>query len=185
MSIKMQMTAQGANITAQVNAMHKGAPKAMTTAINRGLDTGRAKLAKGVSSRYNIKSSDVKKTAKLKKAKANRLVGEMEVKGRRIKLIQFKAKAGRSGVSVKIKKSGGKALLAHAFISTVKTRQVFERKRKGSGRVGRGPLRTIVGPSIPMLSSAAKIRKEVGEAMTDTLRKTYTHELERNRTKAR
>jgi len=178
MGFKFSISGQGTNLKKRFGAWEKQERTAWARAANRAMVSARAAVAKDVAGAYTIKSADVKRATKIQKASAAVRRAVMSISGRRIPLIQFKAKdTGKRGVTFKIKKAGGKVGLRHAFIASVRSRQVFERTRAGSGRVGRGPLRMMVGPSIPMLAGARKIRKAVNAVLSASFWKNYRHEM--------
>jgi hypothetical protein len=103
--------------------------KAIVRALNRALDQTATEASREIRKVYNIKHAAVLKAMKKTKATSASLTSTMTLRGRRIGLIEFAARAvnpwnvkGRGhkpggGVSVQIKRAGGRTLIKGAFIA--------------------------------------------------------------------
>jgi Prophage minor tail protein Z (GPZ) len=138
----------------------RSAPLVMSRALNRAVTSGRAAMAKAISSDTGLASRYVSKEIRVDKAQRTRPVAAVEIAGRRIPLIAFQARGpepsrGRGrGVSYRL--PGGRGRVSDAFIATMGSghRGVFKRK-PGARRRGKPPARSqlpimeLRGPSLP------------------------------------
>lgn len=134
-------------------------PKVYRKALSRTLNelgSGiKTSTVKEVRETYNVKASGLKKKLKTKNSSDSNLKWTMEVPAdSRINLINFGARKVKTGVSIKIMKSGDRKVVKGAFIAN-KGKTVFQRKTKN-----RLPIKTVttMSPS-QMISSRLKDRK--------------------------
>jgi hypothetical protein len=159
---------------------------AVSRALNRTATSERAALSRAIASDMGLNVGTVKDAISIEQATAGRLSVRIVAKGKRIPLIDFKAKGpepsrGR-GRGVVAKLPGGRGQYAHAFIATMRSghRGVFQRVPNGS-RHGAAPNRSqlpiyeLFGPSIVKVFEK---QVPVGEARrTDLLLQNVQHEL--------
>ncbi len=147
-------------------------PTVVMRAMNRAATSARADMSRQIASDTGLKVGDVRDQIRLELATTSRLVARLTARGRRVPLIDFKARGpepsrGRGrGVSVKLpgSKSGGR--YPHAFIATMRSghRGVF--KRVGTKRL---PIVELFGPSLVRVF--LKFRSGVRARAIDTLKK--------------
>lgn len=140
------------------------ADKALARAVNKTADQGKTAMSKEIRAEFNISAAKVKEKLFVKKAtfKKGRFNIEAELysrdrsgKRRAINLINFGARMTKAGLSVKIKKQGGRTIVRQGFIGNI-GRTAF--KRTGPGRLPIAPLQTI---DIPQMFNTRRINAKV------------------------
>lgn len=127
-------------------------PKMINKALDRAQQVAatkaRTRISKEIRQLYNVKAGDVGKSVRLQRIQNGRL---LIYTGRMIGLDKFgarpkkvKTKHGRrTGVSVVVRKTGGRKVVKHGFIGNVHGAKIF--KRETDARL---PIRRLFGPSI-------------------------------------
>lgn len=159
---------------AVVRALNKTAMQARTAASQEVRGAG-----------YNIKSSAIKQSFAIERAKPGRLVVTLKSTGRPIALINYGARQGKSGVSVQVK--AGRQILRHAFIATMQNghRGVFQRAGNGHKKVVRNgkvrrvglPIKELFGPSIPQSLTNDAVQKALMKKIREKFPQILKHEL--------
>lgn len=156
----------------------KRALPAMARAINRSAGTTSTYMARQVSTDIGLPVTEVKRSVKVDQARPfpAGLRAKIEISGKRIPLIKFKAKGpepsrGR-GRGVTAKLPGGRGRYPSAFIATMKSghRGVFARSKKV-----RLPVTELRGPSLPHVFA-----KHIPEGLLrgeEAMQKNLAHEL--------
>ncbi|MGN6589284.1 MAG: phage tail protein [Sphingomicrobium sp.] len=184
--LKLSVSADVKGITASLNRYVGDQQKAVVRALNKTAAQARTAAAQEVrSAGYNIKSSAIKSSFYIDKARAGRLVVMLKSTGRPIALINYGARQSKSGVSVQVKV--GRQVLRHAFIATMKNghRGVFERignkhkKVKRNGKIVRTglPIKELFGPSIPQSLSNDAVEKALMKKIREKFPQILKHEL--------
>lgn len=163
--------------------------KAIIRALNKTAITARADAAKSIRAEgYNIKAAAIKKSFATTKAAKGRLVVVLRATGKPIALIEYGARQTKSGVSVQVK--GGREVLRHAFIATMKSshKGVFERtgaaRLKAPKRVAGSKTRRVnvpivekFGPSIPATLANDAIQKAIQQKINQRFPTVLAQEL--------
>lgn len=136
--------------------------RAISSTINKVATQTRTAISKEVRTVYNVKAKAVKDATTLRRAR----VGDNEAfvfgTGKRIPLRDFGARQTRIGVTVKVKKAGGRKRLPSAFVVQSIGGNVFLRETRR-----RLPIRKLVGPAIPqMITSPDVIQRILDNAET-------------------
>ncbi|MDR2946716.1 MAG: phage tail protein [Candidatus Adiutrix sp.] len=143
------------NIMSRIAHLEKAGAKACAQAINKTLIEVRREAVKLAQERYTAKAGDLSRKAKLERAKAGSLFGQLKVTGKRgLSLRNFKAQPNQpgpkrppEGASVQVLKQGARKHPRvdgkKAFIATGKNGNtlMFVRLRKGSSG-----LKPLYGP---------------------------------------
>lgn len=110
------------------------ADKATARALNRTIDQARTAMVREIRAEYNLPASQVRERLRIKRASFRAgtlgLTAALESpsgKGRSLNVIRFQARQTRQGVTVRIRKTGGRPLIRSAFIGN-KGRTVFTRQ---------------------------------------------------------
>lgn len=150
-------------------------PKAQAAAINRSLITARAEIVRSVRKEYVIKAEDVRNTIKVTSASAASPIGRIKSMGGPIPLVKFDA-SKENPVRVRVKKTGGKKPIKHAFLQRMGNgyKGIFIRAGKA-----RYPLKQLYGPSVPQMVGNENVMKSVEEKAIETLDKRISHEINR------
>lgn len=127
-----------------LSGIENGAERATTVSINKTLIKMKLAVKKKVTEEYNIKSGEIEKSLKIKKANFSTLSGTVESKSTRLTLYRFLTGNAGKKLMVKIKKSEGlKPVTGKSnysgvpFISTMKSghRGIFQRVLKVSNPI--------------------------------------------------
>jgi hypothetical protein len=165
------------NLTAALDALGRRGPIALARAINRTAASERTAMARAVAADMGLTVSTAREAIRVDKASATTQAARVTARGKRIPLIEFKARGpepsrGR-GRGVTYQGQGGRKTIPSAFLATVGTgrhRGVF--LRRGRARL---PIRELYGPSIAHVFATLI---PVGEARRgDVLTKNVEHEL--------
>lgn len=170
--VQRQLTVLQANI----------ANKATASAANKTVAVARTAMSREIRQEFNLSAAKVREKLFIKKA---RLVGgELRIeaallsqsaggKKRSINLINFAAKQTAKGLSVKIKRKGGRKIAASsgfignagrtAFIRTGEPKRLVERGFN-AGRM-KEPLRALQTIDVPQMFNKASIKDKVVEVM--------------------
>lgn len=149
----------------------------LVRAVNGTLAQGQTRMAKEISTEFNIKSSDVK--ARMQVLKANyrnglfSVEGTLQVtskRGRSLNLINFDAKKTRDGISVKILRNGGRKVIKGAFIGN-QGRTVFQRVGKT-----RLPIKAVQTIDVPQMFNTKRINRVVVQLLQDKFPEVFERE---------
>jgi hypothetical protein len=136
--------------------------------VNDTLAQGQTRMAREISSEFNIKSSDVK--ARMEIVKANYRTGFFSIqgtlqvtgkRGRSLNLINFDARKSKDGVTVKITRRGGRKNIKGAFIANA-GRTVFERVGKA-----RLPIKAMQTIDVPQMFNTKRVNRVVVQLIQD------------------
>lgn len=183
--IKIDIRTQMRAIERSLDALASSAKeRVVAAALNKVAEKAKAEMRRQITAEFAIKASDVRSQVRIKKtsAKGGQLWVEIEAfpknRGKRSRnVIAFGAKQTKQGVTVRIKKSGGRKLIRHAFIGN-QGRTVFV--REGKSRLPIKPFETIDAPQMfntrrINANVIAKINRdlpiEIGRAMAAAIAK--------------
>jgi len=136
--------------------MPKELPKVITRAINKVAKASYTRILSKISHEYAVSQSELKRrNVTLRKASYGNQIATIKIKGRRIRLLAFKARQVAKGVSYKIKKTGGRKRV-YAFMESpvggaptvMPSGHMGVFRRKGRSRL---PIIELFGPSIPAM----------------------------------
>lgn len=160
--------------------------KATVSALNKIGAQGMTATRREVTREYNIKQKDLKGNIKLirarrgTKSREGRLFAIISVTGKSIPLYKFAAKPKeppvqkgipvkrRKPVTVKVKKTGGRKRLSHAFVARMRSGHVGIFTRKSSESL---PIHELFSVSIP------KMFKMKGKEAVDKIAKTKGRQI--------
>lgn len=125
------------------------------SAGNDALRHGRKVISQAVRQEVNLKAGDVKREIKVDRASRTTAAGALKIDRRSIPLSDFGAKKLKRGVSVKVRRKGGREKLRHAFFVGRYDNRLFERERQGGGYAPRGPLDQLAGPTVVGVAAGA------------------------------
>lgn len=129
-----------------------GARTVLRRSLNRTLTPVRATAAREVAADLKLRVGTVRKSLAMRRATNAVLRALVEASGRRIPLIEFRARQTRRGVTYDLGR--GRGLAEHAFVAVMRSghRGVF--RRVGKSRL---PIVELRGPSIPRVFLQQKI----------------------------
>ena len=131
-----------------IDRLHKDvAAQATARAVNRTIEQAKTAMSREIRAEFNISASKVNESLRINRATYKNGLYQIEAslespskRGRSLNLINFDARTTRQGVTVRIKKGGGRKLLKGAFIAN-QGRTVF--RRVGKERLPIEALQTI------------------------------------------
>jgi hypothetical protein len=178
----------------QLNKAHrdlsaKERGRAMSKALNRAVQSGRANAAKETRRKYNVRSTDVKKTITLARSTPATLEARFKSVGSTLPLMSFRPNKTKKGITAKIGQS--RKLFPGAFMSTTKSghKGIFARaKYKGNKLVSRRtrvnkypdndlPIVEIQSLTVPSAIQNKGVINPLTQLMQERLVKEFSHEL--------
>lgn len=169
--------------TAQKALYHikNGANKAISRALNRAADSGKAEAVKRITANYTVKSGSVRNKIEIKKSSEATLRAAVLSKGRPIPLSNFKTnpsnppkkrpKVLRAGVL-----KGGLKPIKGAFLARSKSGKALVFQRIGKARY---PLKALYGPSLPSMLGTEKVSQFVEDRAKEVFDNRLGHEINR------
>ena len=164
------------------------AKQATARALNRTIEQARTQMSREIRREYMVDTRFIGQRLRIKRATffGGRLgleaVLDAQDKPRSANVIRFKARKVRDGVSVKIKRRGGRQVIRNAFIGN-KGRTVFSRvpgtkmaSRRWAGKHGEQiePVQTV---DLPQMFNARRIKAAVVAAMEARFPAIFEREL--------
>ncbi len=136
-------------------------------------------IVKNARERYSIKASDLKDSIDVKHGTGKKVTARIVISNRRIPLIKFNAKPTATGVSVMVLRSRRK-IIKGSFIPVLKSGHVnvFVRKRVGSIRVHRLPIKQLYGLSAAKMLVNERTMQIAANKVFEKFDEIYAHELE-------
>jgi len=122
------------------------AEKAIKRSLNRTITGVRTAASRSVRQHLTLKAKDVNKELSVRRANTRTLSAAVDIQATAVGLIKFRARATRrKGVTVQVKKRGGRKQVPNAFIRTMDSghRGVFV--RRGLARL---PIRELLSTSV-------------------------------------
>lgn len=136
-----------------LDRLKERAPYVCARALNRSITSGRVVMTKAIAQDLGLQQQVVREELVIGEAKPTKLTATLTVRGKRIPLIDFRARGpepsrGR-GRGVTARLPGGAGRYPHAFIATMRSghRGVFQR----TGAAKRLPIHELRGPSLPFV----------------------------------
>jgi hypothetical protein len=152
-------------------------PHAGASALNKMIASVRTAASSEIRQGYNIRKKDIDPLMTVKKARSSDLEAVLTVRQQGLPASYFSPKQVKKkggGVTVKVKRSGGRTQLAKAFIATMRYgEQVFIRTTKA-----RGPVKALYGPSLMQLFSGRHIKNLISNLVRTKLPELIRHEIE-------
>jgi hypothetical protein len=159
----------------------KGAERALSNAMNRGLSRIKTVSSKKVREVYTVQSSAINESnnTRIQKASTGSLVGYIHFSGYKIPLYKFKVTPKEPGTRKKVVaavKKGGGTPFEHAFIAQMGTDHigVFERKTNK-----RFPIEEKMGLAMAQMVGNQNIVAEIEKEAQKTVDKRIEHEIDR------
>ncbi|MDD3386853.1 MAG: phage tail protein [Candidatus Pacebacteria bacterium] len=168
------ITIDGAQVErarAALAGIDNGFSKAMATSLNRASEGFITDAVRGTTGRYHVKASEVRKSLKLKRAGAAKLMSVINASGRRKSISEYKltptapTPGRRKELKGAVKKDGMKALRGAFFV-----------RGKPFIRDGSG-LKPIISPSVPQIVKNKETVAEAEKGASMRFRKQLDHEI--------
>lgn len=166
------------NAEFELSSIKGGAPKAMSRAINRSLQSARGSMVKSVRDEYTAKAAAIRSTLSITKASPARLEATIKSVGSPLPLRDFNVSPKtanakrRTPIRVSVRK-GNKSSLNRSFVVRTGGKvNVFE--RVGGKRL---PIKKLFGPSVPQMIGNDKVIDLITEQTKLTMDKRLEHEI--------
>lgn len=149
------------DVQRRLDALHADVrTKATVSAVNKTIDQARTQMIREITSEYAVKAGYVRERLRIGRASfrqgAFNIEASLSGTGKRsANVIAFGARQVGRGVSVKIKKVGGRKIITGAFIGN-KGRTVF--KRVGAARL---PIKAVSTIDVPQMFNKRRINAAV------------------------
>lgn len=159
----------------------KGAERALSNAMNRGLSKMKTGAAKKVREVYTVQSSAINEATntRIQKASTGNLAGYIHFSGYKIPLYKFKVTPKAPGikkqVTAAVKKGGGTAF-ENAFIAQMKSGHIGVFERETSKRF---PIEEKMGLAMAQMVGNQNVIAELEKEAQETVNTRITHEIDR------
>ncbi len=159
----------------------KGAERALSNAMNRGLSKMKTGAAKKVREVYTVQSSAINEATntRIQKASTGNLAGYIHFSGYKIPLYKFKVTPKAPGikkqVTAAVKKGGGTAF-ENAFIAQMKSGHIGVFERETSKRF---PIEEKMGLAMAQMVGNQNVIAELEKEAQETVNARITHEIDR------
>lgn len=181
------------NVRKMLSGVPEVVPVVISRAINKTLTGVKTDASAEIRSVITAKKSVVDKTFRTVRSTKTHLSALFESKGRPLPLVEYAARQTTKGVSVQVKKTESRSVIAGTFIQTMRSghKGVFwrewhaaERKPKNK-RINYGklpksyrlPIRQRFGPRVPDILSNMPVMDAVLKKAEDRLHANMDHEL--------
>lgn len=153
----------------------KYARPALSRALNKTAANVRTAASRAIREKRGLSAKAVNDALTVRRSTPRTLLAQLHVTGKPIPLKEYKARAGKRGVTVAVTKGARKRVVVggiKAFISEQIGGHVFVRTGKP-----RLPIKKLFGPSIPSTFLTAEVRKAWEATAQDSLLKRTAEEV--------
>lgn len=151
--------------------------KAVTRATNNAGRRARTLASKEIRSQVNLRAGYVRERLKVKRANASRTEFVISAAKRGVLMTRYPYRQTRRGVSVNIKKGGGRARLDGAFVTQVNAGgrkvDVVAVRTTGKFRTGNQRFRVLYSPSV------SQVFNTVRETITPDVNRYYAEQIDK------
>jgi hypothetical protein len=159
------------------------AGKAMARALNRTATTVRTTAVRWTRLNLNIKTGDVNKLIKQRRAVVHTLGGAeatITVTAKAAPLSRFGARQTRKGVSVKVKRTGSRKVVKGAFLARLRSGHLGVFKRVGDARL---PIKELFSTAVVQYLDDELILERLGNVARTRFEKAIDAEIQFRMTK--
>lgn len=168
-------------VEALLAGVPKGAERALSNAVNRGLSKIKTGAAKKVREVYTVQSSAINEATdtRIQKASTGNIAGYIHFSGYKIPLYKFKVTPKAPGikkqVTAAVKKGGGTAF-ENAFIAQMKSGHIGVFERETSKRL---PVEEQMGLAMAQMAGNQNVIAELEKEAQKTVDERIVHEIDR------
>ncbi len=146
----------------------------MARVLNRTSTTVKTAMSRMVRQELNLRAKDINALVRVQRASRQSHVVTITVLGRSVPLIDYAARQTARGVTVKVKRQGGRKLVEGAFIATMRSghRGVF--KRKGARRL---PIRELFSTAVVQYLDDDEVIGQLGQVARDAFENHLDREI--------
>lgn len=183
-----------ANVESAMVGVKNGYAKVLVRSLNKTILGVRTDAVKEIGKEITPKAKIIRDTFVLSKATYAWLKATVKSTGWPVPVIHYAARSVKKGVTYKIRQAGGRLLLKHAFIATMKSghKGVFWREYKGTPtkkvkpnvKYGalpermRLPISQRYGPAVQDIFGDNKVMEPILKKAGDRLSKELNHQLD-------
>jgi len=151
--------------------VERASQRAQVTAFNRTATAVQRAAAREIGQEIGVVQREVVKTLAIRRATSSKPDAQVVATGKRIPLIQFRARQTRLGVSYRIGRRGAKTLQG-GFLARLKSghRGVF--MRRGKKRL---PIDERYGPSAVLIFTRKKVQAVLRSVIAERFAKEFAH----------
>ena len=157
----------------------KGAERAFSNAINRGLSHVKTQALKQVKNVYTVKPAALNEAARtrVQTASTGNLAGYVSFSGVKIPLYQFNVSHDGSGKKVRAGlKKGSQTAFSHAFVAKMKSGHIGIFERVGTKRL---PIEEKMGLSAAQMVQNEVIMEQLTKEAQEKVDERLNHEIDR------
>jgi hypothetical protein len=176
--VKFTISHNFPDVQRQIDELHSDiVAQATARAVNRTIEQAKTSMSREIRAEFNISASKVSAALRINRATFRNGLFRIEAslespskRGRSLNLINFSARQTSRGVSVLIKKGGGRKVLPHAFIAN-QGRTVFQRVGKA-----RLPIVAVQTIDVAGMFNTRRINARVVKFMLDKFPEVFERE---------
>lgn len=154
--------------------------RAIIRSLDRAVDAGRTEATRVVRDELNLKLADAREVISVRKAAGSgHFTASIVIVPKPVPLIDYSAHQTKAGVTVKVKRAGGRGLVRSAFIATMKSghRGVFTRTGKTGIVSKRLPIRELFSTSVRQLFQRESAVKRVTDRASESFLTTAGNQI--------
>lgn len=189
--MRLTITTNFPEVAASLRTLHEDVARTVTArALNRAIEQARTQMSREIRQEFAVDARFVRERLSITKASLRAGAMYLEAaldareKPRSANLIRFKARKVADGVTVIIKRGGGRKLVRNAFIGN-KGRTVFARvpgttmrsRSASGGALRRQQIKPVQTIDVPQMFTARRINAAVRAAMLARFPAIFEHEL--------
>lgn len=168
-------------VEALLAGVPKGAERALSNAMNRGLSKMKTGAAKKVREVYTVQSSAINEATdtRIQKASTGNLAGHIHFSGYKIPLYKFKVTPKAPGIKKQVKaavKKGGGTAFENAFIAQMKSGHIGVFERETSKRF---PIEEKMGLAMAQMVGNLNVMTKLEKEAQKTVDERIAHEIDR------
>lgn len=167
MRVKIDQTAVE-RVKKDLRHIANGMPTVLVRSINRALTGVRTDFVTGVRREYNVKAKAARDNIAIRKANSRNMTGEVESRGKPIKLVNFSPRPTtpqprrKAPITVEVIR-GERKPVQHGFVAVMKSghKGVFRRMKIEGERVDRLPIEELTGPRLEDYYARPEVQQEL------------------------
>ena len=176
--MNITITAETGDVLGRLSDLGRGAPLALSRALNRTGGQARTVLVRGLAAETSLTQARIRKNVPLVSATRDNPVATLKVLGRPIPLIMLGARGPEpsrgQGGGVTYRFGGVSGRLPHAFIATMRSGHRAVWQRAGTKRL---PIAQEFGPALPEFAEKPEMIQAVTAKAVEAFPVALDHEI--------
>lgn len=147
--------------------------------LNRVVRSVAVAASKSIREELTLPARDVRRALTVRGTRGRLLEARITISGRAVGLVRYRARQVRRGVSVQVKRRGGRKVVRGAFIARMRSGHegVFRRQVEGGKRVPRLPIKELFSTSPAEVIGDRGIEASLSRLAQQRFAKELTHEI--------